>query len=150
LKKTKFGNLSRDEVLAQRDSVKSDLDAFLKRSNADLAPLLQEALQPTLAAYEELKARNGRVDFLDLLVKARDLFRDNPSVQQSAASSSSSAILNSPSTASDALMWRSITKSSRCCCRGERCHCTSARAFAALHRCNHSSTQLLRLPWPER
>ena len=82
LKKTKFGSLSRDEVLAQRDSVKSDLDAFLKRSNADLAPLLQEALQPTLAGYQELKARSGRVDFLDLLIKARDLVRGNPSVRE--------------------------------------------------------------------
>ena len=55
-RKQRFGSLSRDEVLARRDSVKADLDAFLSKSNADLAPLLQEALQPALAAYEELKA----------------------------------------------------------------------------------------------
>ena len=47
-KKTTFGSLSRDEALARRDSVKADLDAFLRKSNADLAPLLQEALQPAL------------------------------------------------------------------------------------------------------
>ena len=52
------------------------------RSNADLAPLLQEALQPALAAYEELKARGGRLDFLDLLIKARDLIRDNAAVRE--------------------------------------------------------------------
>src|SRR3974390_1589217 len=81
-KKTSFGNLSRDEMLARRDSVKDDLDAFLQRSNADLAPLLQEALQPALAAYEELKTRSGRLDFLDLLIKARDFIRDNAAVRQ--------------------------------------------------------------------
>ena len=62
--------------------MKADLDAFLSKSNADLAPLLQEALQPALAAYEELKARGGRLDFLDLLIKARDLIRDNAAVRE--------------------------------------------------------------------
>src|SRR5262249_11273630 len=80
--KTTFGNLSRDGALLRRDAVKADLDAFLNKSNADLAPLLQEALQPALVAYEELKARGGRVDFLDLLIKARDLVRDNATVRQ--------------------------------------------------------------------
>lgn len=41
-KKTRFGTLSRDEVLARRDSVKADLDAFLSKSNAKMA---QEAPQ---------------------------------------------------------------------------------------------------------
>src|SRR5262249_3341403 len=41
-KKTNFRSLSRDEVLVRRDSVKANLDAFLRKSNADLAPLLQE------------------------------------------------------------------------------------------------------------
>jgi ATP-dependent helicase/nuclease subunit A len=81
-KKTSFGSVSRDEALARRDSVKADLDAFLSKSNADLAPLLQEALQPALAAYEELKTRGGRLDFLDLLIKARDLIRDNGVVRE--------------------------------------------------------------------
>ena len=81
-KKTSFGGVSRDEALARRDSVKADLDTFLSKSNADLAPLLQEALQPALAAYEELKTRGGRLDFLDLLIKARDLIRDNAIVRK--------------------------------------------------------------------
>jgi len=81
-KRTTFGKLSRDEVLARRDSVKVDLDAFLERSNADLAPLLQAALQPAQTAYEELKTRGGRLDFLDLLIKARDLNRDNAAVRE--------------------------------------------------------------------
>jgi ATP-dependent exoDNAse (exonuclease V) beta subunit len=81
-KKTSFGSVSRDEALARRDSVKAGLDALLSGSNADLAPLLQEALQPALATYEELKARGGRLDFLDLLIKARDLIRDNAAVRE--------------------------------------------------------------------
>lgn len=62
--------------------MKADLDAFLNKSNADLAPLLQEALQPALGAYEELKTRGGRLDFLDLLIKARNLIRDNTTVRE--------------------------------------------------------------------
>jgi ATP-dependent exoDNAse (exonuclease V) beta subunit len=81
-KRTTFGAESRDDVLVRRDAVKADLDAFISRSNADLAPLLQQALQPALAAYEELKARSGRLDFLDLLIKARNLIRDDARVRQ--------------------------------------------------------------------
>jgi hypothetical protein len=62
----------------QRDLVKSELDAFLAASDADLAPLLQEALQSAVSAYEELKARAGRLDFLELLVKARTPILDVP------------------------------------------------------------------------
>ncbi len=68
-------------MLARRDAVKADLDAFLRKSNADLAPLLRKALQPALAAYEELKTRGGRLDFLDLLIKARNLIHDNAPVR---------------------------------------------------------------------
>ena len=78
---TTYGDLTRDEVLARRDRVKADLDAFVAASDADLAPLLHRALQPPLADYERLKARAGRLDFLDLLIKTRDLIRDNPAVR---------------------------------------------------------------------
>src|SRR5262249_39497293 len=62
----RFGPLSRDEVLGLRDAAKAELDAMLAACDADLAPLLQEALRPAVAIYEELKARAGRLDFLDL------------------------------------------------------------------------------------
>ena len=71
--RTTFGALSRDEVLARRDQAKADLDAFIAASDADLAPLLHQALQAPIADYEVLKAKAGRLDFLDLLIKARDL-----------------------------------------------------------------------------
>ena len=79
--RTTFGNRSRDEVLALRDQAKANLDAFIEASDADLAPLLHDALQTPIAAYEVLKAKAGRLDFLDLLIKARDLIRDNPAVR---------------------------------------------------------------------
>ena len=61
--------------------MKADLDAFIAASDADLAPLLHEELQAAVADYEDLKAKAGRLDFLDLLIKARDLIRDNESVR---------------------------------------------------------------------
>jgi hypothetical protein len=39
--RTRYGVLTRDEVLAQRDKVKEDLRQFIEASDADLAPLLQ-------------------------------------------------------------------------------------------------------------
>jgi ATP-dependent exoDNAse (exonuclease V) beta subunit len=80
-KRTQFGRLTRDEVLARRDSVKAELDSFLSASIADLAPLLREELLPAVIAYEKLKLRAGRLDFLDLLLKARNLVRDNAAVR---------------------------------------------------------------------
>jgi ATP-dependent exoDNAse (exonuclease V) beta subunit len=79
--RTRYGTLTRNEVLAQRDSVKNEFGAFIAACDADLAPFLQEALQPPIRAYEELKVRTGRLDFLDLLLKARNLIRDNTSVR---------------------------------------------------------------------
>jgi len=79
--RTRYGVLTRDEVLAQRDKVKDELGKFIAASDADLAPLLQEALQSLINAYEELKARAGRLDFLDLLIKTRDLIRSDATVR---------------------------------------------------------------------
>jgi ATP-dependent helicase/nuclease subunit A len=79
--RTRFGGISRDEVLARRDRAKTSLDVFIEASEADLAPLLHNALQTPIEAYDVLKIKAGRLDFLDLLVKARDLVRDNAAVR---------------------------------------------------------------------
>jgi ATP-dependent exoDNAse (exonuclease V) beta subunit len=79
---TTFGDLTRDEVLTRRDAVRADLEAFIASSEADLAPLLHEALQDAIADYELLKSKSGCLDFLDLLIKARDLVRDNAGVRR--------------------------------------------------------------------
>jgi ATP-dependent helicase/nuclease subunit A len=78
---TTFGDLTRNEVLERRDRAKSNLEVFVRASDADLAPLLHNALQTPIAGYERLKNRAGRLDFLDLLIKARDLIRDNARVR---------------------------------------------------------------------
>ena len=79
--KTSFGALSRNEVLSRRDQAKAELDALIAASDADLAPLLHEELQAAVRGYQDLKARAGQLDFLDLLIKARDLIRDNQSIR---------------------------------------------------------------------
>src|SRR4029077_7869733 len=79
--RTTFGRLSRNDVLARRDKVKAHLEAFVLAGDADLAPLLHEALQAPIADYEVLKAKAGRLDFLDLLIKTRDLIRDDAGVR---------------------------------------------------------------------
>jgi ATP-dependent helicase/nuclease subunit A len=74
--------LRRADVVAHRDRVKAELDGVIDRCDADLAPRLREDLQPLLAGYEELKARAGKLDFIDLLVRTRDLVRDDPGVRR--------------------------------------------------------------------
>jgi len=75
-------DLSREEARAVRDGAKQALDALLAACDADLAPLLREELRAVVASYELLKARAGRLDFLDLLMRARDLLRDTAPVRR--------------------------------------------------------------------
>ena len=79
--RTTYGKRSRDEVLILRDQAKANLDVFIAASDADLAPLLHDALRTPIRAYQSLKTKAGRLDFLDLLIKARDLIRDNAAVR---------------------------------------------------------------------
>jgi len=74
-------DLEKAAVLARRDAVKAELEAFLDRCDADLAACLREELRTLCDAYEDLKRGAGCLDFLDLLVRARDLVRDDASVR---------------------------------------------------------------------
>jgi ATP-dependent helicase/nuclease subunit A len=73
--------LSRETVLTQRASAKEELDQVLALADADLAACLRDDLRPVVAAYDALKTRAGRLDFLDLLVRTRDLVRDDATVR---------------------------------------------------------------------
>ena len=73
--------LSAESVRAQRDAAKQALDALIEVADADLAPLLQAELAPVVEAYQAAKQRAGMLDFLDLLVRARDLLRSEVSVR---------------------------------------------------------------------
>src|SRR2546427_5585634 len=74
-------DLERSAVLAQREGVRAELQAFLDRCDADLAACLREELRPLCDAYEALKQGAGCLDFLDLLLRARDLVRDDAAVR---------------------------------------------------------------------
>ena len=65
----------------RRAQAKAALDAFVRASGADLAPQLREDCWPVLEEYRRLKARAGVLDFLDLLLHARDLVRDDAAVR---------------------------------------------------------------------
>jgi ATP-dependent helicase/nuclease subunit A len=73
--------VSRDEALERRDELKASLDAFVEDVDADLAAKLQEDLEPAIYGYERLKEREGRLDFLDLLIRVRNMIRDNDDVR---------------------------------------------------------------------
>ena len=74
-------DLEKASVLAQRDAVKAELQAFLDRSDADIVACLREELRPLCEHYELLKRGAGCLDFLDLLLRARDLVRDDAGVR---------------------------------------------------------------------
>ncbi len=74
--------LLRAEVIAIRDHVIAALAVFRQAAEADLAACLHDELRPLVLAYTALESRSGRLDFFDLLERARDLLRDDPTVRR--------------------------------------------------------------------
>ncbi len=74
--------LPRADVVARRDAVMASLAAFREAADADLAACLHDELRPLITEYLRLGARAGRLDFFDLLERARDLLRDDRSVRE--------------------------------------------------------------------
>ncbi len=72
----------RQTVVEARDLVVRALVEFRDRADADLAALVHDELQGAIERYEQRKLRTGVVDFLDLLIRARDLVRDRPDVRR--------------------------------------------------------------------
>jgi ATP-dependent exoDNAse (exonuclease V) beta subunit len=72
----------RDEVLALRDAAKRELDGLCAACDADLAACLHEELREAVAYYEEEKRRAGCLDFVDLLLKTRDLLVRDAAVRR--------------------------------------------------------------------
>ncbi len=75
-------HLSNADVIAARDRLIETLVAFRNAADADLAALVHEALGDAVELYGERKRRAGAVDFLDLLLQARNLVRDDPEVRR--------------------------------------------------------------------
>jgi ATP-dependent exoDNAse (exonuclease V) beta subunit len=74
--------VSREELIAERDELHRDVTQFDQRARADLTAHLQNELQELVKRYESLKERRGRLDFLDLLVRARDLLTSDAEVRK--------------------------------------------------------------------
>ncbi len=78
-----FGEgLLKADLIERRDAIKIELGEILALADADLAAHLREELRPVIAAYEELKRREGRLDFVDLLIRTRDLLAENDDVRR--------------------------------------------------------------------
>jgi ATP-dependent exoDNAse (exonuclease V) beta subunit len=73
----------REDVTRARDELQAELTRFESDANADLAALLREELRTCADTYEQAKAKAGALDFLDLLLKARNLVRDDAEVRRS-------------------------------------------------------------------
>ena len=74
--------VTRTQVVGQHRKITDVLRNFRRVSDADLVAHLQQELLEPIARYAQLKADAGRLDFVDLLLTARDLIRDHESVRE--------------------------------------------------------------------
>lgn len=74
-------NFPADDLRDRRDALKVSVQAFVEKAGAELAPQLREELWQVVEGFEQLKERAGYLDFLDLLLRARNLVRDNREVR---------------------------------------------------------------------
>ena len=74
--------VARQKVLDAREALVAGIVAFRDRADADLAALVHGDLQECIEGYERRKQKAGALDFLDLLIKARALVRDNLDVRR--------------------------------------------------------------------
>jgi len=76
-----MGGVEREEIFRRRAALRERLARMRRDAGANLAPLLREELWPIIEIYDRIKRREGQLDFLDLLLVARNLVRDNPAVR---------------------------------------------------------------------
>ena len=74
--------ITRDAVLALRDAAKEALDRLKEDCDADLAACLHAELRDAVIGYEEEKRRAGCLDFVDLLLRTRDLLVRDAAVRR--------------------------------------------------------------------
>ena len=72
----------RQEVLALRSALLLELEEFQTAMDADLAARLHDLFREVALEYQEQKQARGVLDFVDLLVSARNLVRDEPAVRR--------------------------------------------------------------------
>ena len=76
-----IGGVERAEVFSRRAALRERLERMRLAAGANLAPRLRDELWPIIGIYDGLKRREGQLDFLDLLLVARDLIRGDPAVR---------------------------------------------------------------------
>jgi ATP-dependent exoDNAse (exonuclease V) beta subunit len=74
--------VTRAQVLDARSALSASLEEFRIAADADLAAVLHAELLDCVDRYEALKGREGALDFLDLLLRARNLVRDDGDVRR--------------------------------------------------------------------
>jgi ATP-dependent helicase/nuclease subunit A len=74
--------MTREAVLRELETLIAALERFKQRSDADFAAELQVSMLDLVDCYEQLKRQSGKLDFVDLLVKVRDLVRENAEVRR--------------------------------------------------------------------
>ena len=74
--------VSRDELLAKREHLQHSIEQFRRKADANLAALLHDEMSDLVDEYESRKQLAGKLDFVDLLLKVRDLLRENPAVRR--------------------------------------------------------------------
>jgi ATP-dependent helicase/nuclease subunit A len=72
----KYGDgISREAVLASWEELRSAIEEFRLQAGADLAAHLRDELWEVVGLYQQRKRLAGQLDFLDLLLYARDLLQ---------------------------------------------------------------------------
>ena len=74
-------DVARETVLERHAAIVNVLQDFRRVADADLAALLRDELQAPIEAFGTLKRDAGRLDFVDLLIEARNLVRDHDGVR---------------------------------------------------------------------
>jgi len=74
--------LPREQIVQARQHLLDQLDAFQHAADADLATVLRGEMWDLVLRYDQLKRRAGKLDFVDLLLLARDLVRGNSEVRR--------------------------------------------------------------------
>ena len=88
--------MTREAVCAAWEELRAAIEEFGRSADADLAAHLRDELWEVVGLYQQEKSRAGQLDFMDLLLCARDLLRhDGARAQIAAAIISASSWTNS-------------------------------------------------------
>jgi len=75
------GGVLREDLLKRREELLQWIEDFRQRADAELAFLLRAEMSGLVDEYQERKQRLGKLDFVDLLIGARDLIRNQAHVR---------------------------------------------------------------------